>query len=125
LDECVFIGIMKTMCLFFNLYHSLKFSCFILHVRDRNESASGPTPCWLDDDDDDDDDDDGGGGGGGAGGGGGGGGGGGDGGGSGGGVLFTELHHTDTKSHFNCSRVWKVPTSNYGSPSKLFIDFFT
>jgi hypothetical protein len=65
-------------------------------VRDRNGSASGPAPCWLDDDDeddDDDDDDDGGGGGG------------------GGGVLFTELRRTDTKSHFNCSRVWKVPTS--------------
>jgi hypothetical protein len=97
-DECVFIGITKTACLFFNLYHSLMFSCFILHVRERNGSPNGRNPCWLDDDDDDD---------------------------VGGGVLFTELQHTDTTSRCNCSRVWKVPTSNYGSqPSILFYIFF-
>ena len=76
------------------------FSCFILHVRERNGSPSGPTPCWLDDDDDDDDD------------------------GGGGDVLFTELQHNDTTSRCNFSRVSKVPTSIYGSQtSTLFIDF--
>lgn len=92
MDECDFIGITKTMCLFFNLYHSLTFTCFIL----RNGSPSGRNPCWLDDYDD-----------------------------VGDGVLFTELQHTDTTSRCNCSRVWKVPTSNYGSqPSIIFYRFF-
>ena len=53
------------MCLFYNFYHSLMFSCFILHVRERSGSLGGPTQFWLDDDDDD----------------------------GGGGVLFTELQH--------------------------------